>query len=148
MNKSNYSLIARLLFLSVLLLSNNILMAQDNEDKDEWDITKPLGETREIDFSTNEGTWMSIDVSPSGEWLVFDLLGHIYRLPIDGGKAESLTQESGLAVNIQPAISPDGEHIAFISDRKGQKNLWIMNADGSNAQAVITDLNIQVSMTV
>ncbi len=96
-----------------------------------WDVTRPRGRTREIDFTTDEGTWMSVDLSPDGRWIVFDLLGHIYRVASSGGLAESLTQSSGIAVNYHPRISPDGTEIAFISDRGGQANLWVMKADGS-----------------
>jgi Tol biopolymer transport system component len=85
---------------------------------------------------------MSVDPAPDGTWLAFDLLGHIYRLPIGGGEATVLTQNSGVALNFQPRISPDGRSIAFITDRRGQYNLWIMNADGSNPRAVFTDLNV------
>jgi len=101
-----------------------------------WDVTKPRGQTREIDFTTREGTWTSLDVSPDGAWIVFDLLGHIYRVPIAGGQADCLTQESGIAVNIHPRISPDGTSIAFISDRKGQMNVWVMDHDGKNPKPV------------
>ncbi len=110
-----------------------------------WDVTLARGETREIDFTTSEGTWMSLDVSPDGQWIAFDLLGHIYRMPADGGDAESLTQESGVAVNYHPAYSPDGGHIAFVSDRKGQYNLWVMNSDGSEPRAVFTDPAVRVT---
>ena len=106
-----------------------------------WDVTQARGTTRPIDFTTTEGTWMSVDLSPDGRWLVFDLLGHIYRMPVTGGEATVLTQGSGVALNMQPRISPDGQTIAFISDRRGQYNLWLMNADGSNPRAVFTDLN-------
>ncbi len=105
-----------------------------------WDPTLARGTTRDIDFTTSEGTWMSTDLSPDGSWIVFDLLGHIYRMPAGGGTATVLTQNSGVALNMQPRISPDGRTIAFISDRKGQYNLWVMNADGSNPRAVFTDL--------
>jgi hypothetical protein len=88
-----------------------------------WDVTKPRGTTREIDFTSSEGTWMSADVSPDGSWIAFDLLGHIYRMPATGGEATVLTQNSGVALNFQPRISPDGRTIAFISDRRGQYNL-------------------------
>ncbi|HJU65304.1 MAG TPA: hypothetical protein VJ596_06475 [Gemmatimonadaceae bacterium] len=109
-----------------------------------WDVTQARGRTREIDFSTTEGTWMSVDLSPDGTWIAFDLLGHIYRIPVAGGEARALTQNSGVAVNYHPRISPDGRFIAFVSDRKGQNNLWIMNADGSNPRAVFTDNNVRV----
>lgn len=109
----------------------------------EWDITEPRGEVREISFTTTEGTWMSVDVSPDERRVVFDLLGHIYRMPAGGGEAENLTAGSGLALNIHPVFSPDGSEIAFISDRQGQNNLWIMAADGSDPRAVFTDMDIR-----
>ncbi|HKH45448.1 MAG TPA: hypothetical protein VKM72_12350 [Thermoanaerobaculia bacterium] len=65
---------------------------------------------------------MSLDLSPDGKWIVFDLLGHIYRLSVQGsagGEAECLTQASGVALNIHPRFSPDGGRIAFVSDRGG-----------------------------
>src|SRR5262245_17245338 len=110
-----------------------------------WDVTLARGQTREIDFTTNEGTWMSVDISPDAGWIVFDLLGHVYRMPAAGGEATALTQSSGVAVNFHPRISPDGKLIAFISDRRGQNNLWVMNADGSNPRAVFTDLNVRAA---
>lgn len=111
-----------------------------SEDK-EWDTTLARGNTREIDFETSEGTFMSLDVSPDGRWIVFDLLANVYRVPVSGGTAENLTADSGVATNYHPQYSPDGKHIAFISDRKGQDNLWIMDADGSNPKQIIHDLN-------
>jgi Tol biopolymer transport system component len=116
--------------------------AQDT--KATWDVTQTRGKTRDIDFDTNEGTWMSMDISPDGKWIVFDLLALVYRIPVEGGKAQCLTQDSGAALNFQPRISPDGKTIAFISDRKGQNNLWLMDADGSHPRAVFTDNDVRV----
>ncbi len=116
------------------------------QDKAPWEVTQPRGKTRSIAFTTTEGTWMSVDQSPNGQWLVFDLLGHIYRMPATGGTATALTQSTGIAINTHPRISPDGKLIAFVSDRKGQNNLWIMNADGTEPRAVFTDNAVRVSM--
>jgi Tol biopolymer transport system component len=104
-----------------------------------WDTTEPRGATRDIDFDTTEGTWISLDLSPDGKWIVFDLLGHIYRMAATGGNAQCLTQNSGVALNMNPRFSPDGKTIAFISDRNGQNNLWLMDADGKNPRAVVPD---------
>ena len=76
-----------------------------------WDVTLARGKTRDIDFTTDEGTWMSVDISPDGTWIVFDLLGHVYRMSAAGGEATALTQPSGVALNYQPRISPDGSTI-------------------------------------
>lgn len=108
-----------------------------------WDVTQPRGVTREIDFTTTEGTRTAVDIAPDGTWVAFDLLGHVYRMPAAGGEAQVLTQNSGVALNFQPRISPDGTTIAFITDRGGQYNLWVMDADGGNPRAVYTDLDVQ-----
>src|SRR5437773_5778741 len=89
----------------------------------------PLNPTKPLKFTTDEGTWMSLDVSPDGRTIVFDMLGDIYSVPVEGGKATRLT--SGQAFDGQPHWSPDGKTIVFVSDRSQSDNLWLMNADGS-----------------
>ncbi|MBM4186386.1 MAG: amidohydrolase family protein [Gemmatimonadetes bacterium] len=110
---------------------------------DEWDVTKPRGRTREIDFTVSQGTWTQVDLSSDGQWIVFDLLSQIYRVRAAGGQAEPLTENSGIALNFNPRFSPDGKSIAFISDRKGQNNLWVMDADGGNPRQVADDQQAQ-----
>ena len=94
----------------------------------------PLKPTRPLRFTTDEGTWMSLDVSPSGRTIVFDLLGDLYTLPIEGGKATRIT--SGQAFDGQPHWSPDGRSIVFTSDRTGAENLWLVAPDGSHLRAL------------
>ena len=77
---------------------------------------------------------MNLDVSPDGNEIVFDLMGDIYIMPIDGGDAVLL--RGGLAYEIQPRFSPDGTKISFTSDAGGGDNIWVMNRDGSNARQV------------
>jgi Tol biopolymer transport system component len=96
----------------------------------------PLITTRTLEFTTDEGTWISLDISPDGRTIVFELLGDLYTLPIEGGEAARVT--SGQAYDMQPRYSPDGTTLVFVSDRSGSENLWISDADGSDPRALTT----------
>src|SRR5258708_2219994 len=45
----------------------------------------PLKTTRIVRFTTDEGSWLSVDLSPDGRTILFDLLGDLYTLPVTGG---------------------------------------------------------------
>src|SRR5204863_4965497 len=103
-------------------------------EKPKWDVNAPPGTWSERAIDVRTGTWMSVDVSPDGKELAFDLLGDIYLLPIEGGEARAIA--TGIAWQMQPRFSPDGKHIAFTSDAGGGDNIWVMDRDGANARAV------------
>jgi Tol biopolymer transport system component len=94
----------------------------------------PLKPTRTLTFTTRAGHWMSLDVSPDGQSIVFDLLGDLYTIPIGGGKATPLTR--GMAFDGQPRFSPDGKKIVFVSDRDGGWNVWTISTDRNDTTQV------------
>lgn len=97
-----------------------------------WDIADTDQPYRDVEFTLTEGTWMSVDVSPDGGTLVFDLLGDIYRLPAAGGDA--VLVHGGPAMQRSPTFSRDGRRILYLSDASGADNLWWSAPDGSGAR--------------
>ncbi|WP_340076006.1 amidohydrolase family protein [Leptobacterium sp. I13] len=120
--------------LSAFIVALSILTTYSQEKKDKWDVNNPPGNFKEITINTTEGTWMSLDVSPDGKEIVFDLLGDIFKIPVSGGKATAL--RTGMAWETQPRFSPDGKHILFTSDQGGGDNIWYMNTDGKEPKQI------------
>lgn len=122
----------KILLLSVCLLP--AFFSAKAQDKSKWNVSAPGGDYKEISFTTDEGTWMNLDISPDGKEIVFDLLGDIYTIPVAGGEAKPL--RAGLPFEVQPRYSPDGKSILFTSDAGGGDNIWVMSVDGSNARQI------------
>ena len=99
-----------------------------------WTVEAHTGPVRELAFEATEGTWMSVDVSPDGGHIVFDLLGTIYEMPVLGGDVIALT--SGRSWNLSPRYSPGGRQIAFSSDRTGSHQVWVLDRESGEVRQV------------
>lgn len=120
-NRTNTAIVAATLLLAPAIWA---------EDTPKKKPTLPLvGSTEKLSFETDEGTWMSLDVTPDGQQIIFELLGDIYEMPITGGAATRITE--GMGYDSMPRVSPDGKWITFISDRGGDDNLWVAKRDGT-----------------
>ena len=99
---------------------------QRPDSTEPWKVEEAHGPFHTITFDTDEGTWIDLDVSPDGTTIAFSLLGDLYLLPASGGSARRITSGSGY--DVQPRFSPDGQWVAFASDRGGTENLWTADA--------------------
>jgi tricorn protease len=79
----------------------------------------------------------SYGLSPKGERAVFEARGDIFTAPIEKGPVRNLTNSSG-AHDKLPAWSPDGANIAFISDKTGEEEIYIIAQDGSKPAEQLT----------
>jgi Tol biopolymer transport system component len=141
---SGFWTLAAVLLGCLLLPAGPGVLAQEKQDdpaekdkKEKKDL--PLEADRTIEFETAEGSWISLDVAPNGRDIVFELIGDLYTLPVTGGTATRIT--SGLMFDSQPRYSPDGTMIVFLSDRSGDENIWIADADGANARPLTKGKN-------
>lgn len=70
-------------------------------------------------------------ISPDGNSLAFNYKGEIYIVSSDGGQARALTTHQDH--DVMPTWSPDGETIAFASNRYGNYDIFTMPASGGTA---------------
>jgi imidazolonepropionase-like amidohydrolase/Tol biopolymer transport system component len=117
--------------------ASSLTLSEESETPP-WDVSAPdySADAQEIELNLTEGTWMNLDVSPDGQHIAFDLLGDIYQIPITGGEATPLL--SGHAWEVQPQYSPDGQFLAFTSDRNGADNIWVMDLADPDSKHQIT----------
>ena len=79
--------------------------------------------------------------SPDGKWIVFSGQGtkgwRLQRMRPDGSARKVLGDS---ALNARwPAVSPDGRHIAYVSDEDGFDRLYLRRMDGSGDRILLAD---------
>ncbi len=80
----------------------------------------------------------SADISPDGSRAVFSARGDIFTVPAESGVTRNLTRSSG-AHDRFVNWSPDGKWIAYISDKSGEDELYIIPSDGSGEARQVSD---------
>ena len=140
MKKIIYSLL-------IFMISSHITFAQDKTEEkvkeEKANKNLPIKPERFYDLKTDTGTWMSIDVSPDGQKIVFDLLGDLYIIPISGGKATRVTK--GMAFDSNPRFSPDGKSLVYTSDASGGNNVWIRDLESNDSTQITKEKDLQTA---
>jgi tricorn protease len=83
------------------------------------------------------GNISSYSLSPKGERALFAARGDIFTAPIEKGGVRNLTKSSD-ANDKFPSWSPDGRYIAYMSDKSGEDEVWIVAQDGSTPPQQLT----------
>lgn len=105
------------------------------------------GETRLLELSTVAPRGTFPRISPSGKLLTLEQLivrKNIYKATVNLNKGRLENSEIVVSSSLaewNAKLSPDGRKIAYLSDRTGSNQLWIADADGSNA-TIVVDWNV------
>ena len=85
--------------------------------------------------AADDAEWMRYAaISPDGTQIAFSFKGDIYTVSAQGGRAYQLTTNP--AHDTRPVWSPDGQKIAFVSDRRGNPRIFISDTYGRNTQLI------------
>jgi tricorn protease len=79
------------------------------------------------------------DLAPSGRRIAFSIHGEIFTAPVEEGDLRQVTD--GPARDQDPVYSPDGKWLAFISDRSGREEIYLIASDGAGEPVKISDID-------
>jgi len=78
-------------------------------------------------------------ISPNGQFIAYICDDHINVMNLDGGNQHAITFPSGYQ-DSRPTFSPDGSKIAFASNRDGNWQIYVMNADGTGQTRITQNM--------
>lgn len=100
--------------------------------------------TRTAVTSSSPGDSYGGNFSPDGRFMVYShslAAGGVAIETVDITRnccAHTLTPDKRNADNVSASYSPDGRHIAYISNRTGTPQVWIMDEDGASPEQLVS----------
>ena len=76
-------------------------------------------------------------IAPDANRVVFGARGDIFTVPAEKGNVRNLTATPGIR-ETEPAWSPDGKLVAYLSDQTGEYEIWVRGADGKDSPRQLT----------
>lgn len=120
---------------SVVFVGAHGLMGQSADGRKSWPLTTSYRDTTPV--WSPDGTQIAFVHRQHDHWEIWCLdatTGVQARITTTPAMADGTAADS-----VAPAWSPDGQHIAFLTNRTGRWEIWVMNADGSNQQPLFDD---------
>jgi Tol biopolymer transport system component len=119
-----------------------------------WEIRLSDGALRQI--TSNEASYLHPDIAKNGTTVVSRMQLHtdIWKFPVQGAAEENVRR--GIRITNQtshvltPTAGPGAREVAFLSDKGGHANLWVINTETSEQRQITDerDPNIAVGVPV
>ncbi|MBL7555534.1 MAG: PD40 domain-containing protein [Bdellovibrionaceae bacterium] len=99
-----------------------------------------LEKSKRTNLSYRTGINSGAAFTPNGSSILLTIsqgvTPNIFKINLDGEIQGKITNGPGNALNVEPAVSPDGRKVAFSSDRSGKPMIYVMDIDGSNVTRI------------
>jgi tricorn protease len=80
----------------------------------------------------------SADLSPGAKRVLITARGDVFSVPAEDGPVRNLTRTPG-SREVDASWSPDGKHLAYLSDASGEYEIWVQPVGGGDARRVTKD---------
>ena len=121
-------------------------------DHELWTLDVPNGRPQELtvdlsfDPTTNLVEWVHADnrtdgmsPSPKGDFLAVDFRGEVFIVPVDDEVGEKTQITRSPWRERYASYSPDGSHLAYVSDEGLEEELWVHNLEDGSRKKLSTD---------
>ncbi len=95
-----------------------------------WRLDLGEGHPQATPLTSGTAVYWAPRISPDGAWVASSSSGHTLRVPISGGEPSTLVE------GWNAAWSPDGNRLAFLSNRGGTPKVWVGDAAGERPMEI------------